>query len=530
MVDRFDVLIVGSGFGGSVMAYRLAKKGYRVLVMERGKRWQPDEYPRTPDDQWFYDPDEPLKQHGWIDLRFMDDMIVAQGAGVGGGSLIYANVSLNPPPHSFDEGWPTEITYQELEPYYDEVSRILDLQLLPDNQLTERYKLMREAATKAGHSNRFSKVPLAVSFSEDWSYDLENPINSKHSKSFTNAFGRKQGTCVHYGNCDLGCDVQAKNTLDLNYLAGAEDAGAEIRPLHSVKSITPTRTGYTVHFSWLDLDGNKQVADSIHVAKVILAAGALGSTEILLRCRDQSNTLPYLSPKLGQGWSANGDFLTPACYEDREINPSQGPTISAAIDFLDGSQGGQKFLIEDGGIPDLRANYKGRKLRDLKHHAALKSSIKAIQAVMRKRLSDPPFEHWMPWFAQGIDAADGTLYLGRNWYAPWKRKLKLNWEIEKSETVIEAIIAMHKKLSSTTGASSVIVSPTWTVLKNLATPHPLGGCNMGENRHTGVVDHLGRVFGYQGLYVVDGAIIPEAIGLNPSKTIAALAERCAKHF
>jgi len=134
----------------------------------------------------------------------------------------------------------------------------------------------------------------------------------------------------------------------------------------------------------------------------------------------------------------------------------------------------------------------------------------------------------MPWFSQGIDAADGCIRLGRKWYWPWSRVLKLDWDIDKSKPLIDAIVATHKQLSKATDGDPW-VPPSWTLLQNLVTPHPLGGCNMGTNRGNGVVDHRGAVFGYENLYVVDGAIIPEAIGRNPTRTIGALAERAATY-
>ncbi|MDX1385036.1 MAG: GMC family oxidoreductase, partial [Thermoanaerobaculia bacterium] len=151
---------------------------------------------------------------------------------------------------------------------------------------------------------------------------------------------------------------------------------------------------------------------------------------------------------------------------------------------------------------------------------------KALKKLHEAREKYPPFSNVMPWFAQGVDAADGRLYLGRKWYAPWKRVIKLDWEIDRSRKVIESIIRMHERLAAATGGRTW-VPPTWAVLENLVTPHPLGGCNMGTDPSNGVVDHLGRVFGYENLLVADGAVVPEAIGLNPSRTIAALAERSA---
>ncbi len=243
MADVFDVIVIGSGFGGAVTACRLSEKGGRVLVLERGRRWEPKDYPRDTGDAWIWDQKEPHKQNGWIDLRFFDDMIVAQGAGVGGGSLIYANVFVRPKPEIFNQGWPPEITYEELAPHYETAGKMLGAQEIPDSQLTERFKLMREAADAIGHGDRFTKLPIAVTFDPDWNYDLEDPFSEEHSKTFTNAHGVEQGTCIHLGNCDIGCDVRAKNTLDLNYLAIAEKNGAEIRPLHLVRLSSRTRTG-----------------------------------------------------------------------------------------------------------------------------------------------------------------------------------------------------------------------------------------------------------------------------------------------
>ena len=524
MADVFDVIVIGSGFGGAVTACRLSEKGGRVLVLERGRRWEPQDYPRDTGDAWIWDQKEPHKQNGWIDLRFFDDMIVAQGAGVGGGSLIYANVFVRPKPEIFNQGWPPEITYEELAPHYETAGQMLGVQEIPDSQLTERFKLMREAADAIGHGDRFTKLPIAVTFDPDWNYDLEDPFSEKHSKTFTNAHGVEQGTCIHLGNCDIGCDVRAKNTLDLNYLAVAEKNGAEIRPLHMVTAIEPYENGYRVTFD--RLEGGRRVRGSARADRVVLGAGSIGSTDILLRCRSQHKTLPTLSPFLGRNWSSNGDFLTPAYHGDRRVSPTQGPTITSAIDFLDGSVDDEQFFIEDGGFPDVLGNFLSERVGGQHRGRRAKILFGALQEILRGR---DPLNHIMLWFAQGIDAANGRLYLGRKWYAPWRRVVKLDWEIDRSEAVINAIVAMHKRLAEATNGRP-LVPPTWTVLKNLVTPHPLGGCNIGTTSSNGVVNHLGEVFGHERLYVADGAIVPEAVGLNPSRTIAALAERIAAHI
>ncbi|HEY9147449.1 MAG TPA: FAD-binding protein, partial [Gammaproteobacteria bacterium] len=244
-----DVVVIGSGFGGAVMACRLAERGQQVIVLERGRRWQPEEYPRSHDDAWWWDDNCPQHLNGWAELQFFDDMAVARGAGVGGGSLIYASVSVVPPKERFAAGWPAAISYREMLPYYERVGRMLKLQTLPQNQLTRRYELMRESATKLGMGGQFRPVELAVSFDPQWHYGLDDPFNDNRSRPWTNEQGQQQGTCVHCGNCDAGCQVRAKNTLDLNYIAQAERHGAQVRPLHIARNITPvTEGGYRVEF------------------------------------------------------------------------------------------------------------------------------------------------------------------------------------------------------------------------------------------------------------------------------------------
>ncbi len=524
MAQGYDAIIIGSGFGGSVSACRLAEAGHRVLVLERGRRWKVEDYPRKAGDGWIYDPENPERDNGWIDMRFFGDMIVAQGAGVGGGSLIYANISVEARPELFEDGWPPEVTYRELSPYYDRVAKFMNIQKVPTNQLTRRFELMKEAAEKIGQGHRFMPLELAVSFSDKWHYDLPNPFDASHSETFVNAQGQEQGTCVHLGFCDLGCPVKAKNTLDLNYLAWAETKGAEVRPLHLVRSIAQEGNGWKVSFD--RIEKGRLIPGTETAAKVIVAAGSLGSTDLLLRCRDQYKTLPKLSRRLGIGWSSNGDFLTPAFYKDRVINPTQGPTISSAIDFLDGSEGeNRKFFIEDGGFSDILQGWLEEKIASGSRSGRWSALLQKVEKHLEGK---PPFSNVMPWFAQGIDAANGRFYLGRKWWAPWKRVLKLDWEIERSEAMVDGIVAMHKKLAAATGGDPW-VPPTWSLLKTLVTPHPLGGCNMGRTAEDGVVDHFGRVFDHERLYVLDGAIIPEAIGRNPTRTIAALAERSLEH-
>lgn len=511
-----DVIVIGSGFGGSVSACRLAEAGARVIVLERGRRWDRSNYPRGPGDDWVWDHRDPVARNGWLDLRIFRHMAVAQGAAVGGGSLIYANISAVPPRATFDAGWPPEIGWDALAPHYATVGEVMNVQTIPDGQRPARMRLMKEAAQAIGEGDRWRKLELAVSFDPAWHYGLPDAFDSLHSRRFVNAQGVEQGTCVHLGNCDIGCDVDAKNTLDRNYLALAEARGADVRPHHLATVIEPVAGGYRVGYD--RIDGGERRPGSLTAPRVILAAGSLGSTELLLRCRHQHRTLPKLSAFLGRSWSSNGDFLTPAFYADRQPEPTQGPTITSAIDFFDGSRENQYFWIQDGGFPNLLANW-------IEQGEAGHPKVAALLRGIRKGLrTDGALDCVMPWFAQGVDAADGLLSLKRRWWLFGPRDLSLKWEIEKSRGVIDAIVAMHKRLSAATGGRPVVPA-TWTALSYLITPHPLGGCNMGTGPANGVVDHLGEAFGYPGLHVLDGAIVPEAVGVNPSRTIAALAER-----
>jgi cholesterol oxidase len=522
---KTEYLVIGSGFGGAVVACRLAEAGRAVVLLERGRRWTADNYPRSPDDDWIFDVDEPHRQNGWLDLRFLDDMWVAQGAGVGGGSLIYANVSIDARPEVLDAGWPSAINAGTLAPYYARVSEMLKPMTIPGAQETPRTKLVREAAERTGASDRFRKVELAVSFDSETVFPDRRPTEEVATKRFVNAFGKEQGCCIHCANCDIGCKVAAKNTLDLNYLARAEAMGARIQPLSVVSYIAEEPPGYAVVYH--DVAEGRREERVVRARRVVIAAGSLGSTEILFRSRDLHHGLPRVSPSLGQGWSSNGDFLTPAFYDGRMISPTIGPTITAAIDFLDGSEpDGARYFVEDGGFADVLGNaLRARARKNLR----ISPAARFLRMVSKGLYDGDPLETMMPWFGQAMDGGDGQLYYGRDWLRPWRRRLKLNWDAARSERGVNGLVGAHKRLSKATGGDAR-VPPTWTVLHHLVTPHPLGGCNMAASSAAGVVDDLGRVFGHPGLYVADGAIVPRPIGLNPSKTIAALAERIAEHL
>jgi cholesterol oxidase len=571
MADKaYDVVVIGSGFGGAVTACRLAQAGYTVLVLERGHRWGPkkgyrDEcnsagnrpdpevmpFPRGSDDAWLWDDRHPERSSGWIDFRRFPRMGVAQGAGVGGGSLIYANVLIDADPRSFHDGWPKEIDSKELRPYYQKVSDTLELRTVPTAQWPERVKLLKEAAERNGWGDRFHPLDLAVRFCDELQYASARRPDPAWSVRDTNIHGAWQGTCTHLANCDIGCDVGARNTLDKNYLFVAEQCGAALRPRHLVRCIAPEGEGYRVHFDRIE-DGSFEPG-SVFGWIVIVAAGSLGSTELLLRCKEQYRTLPDLSERLGKNWSSNGDFLTVAFHFFRKaLYPGRGIAFAGAVDFLDGGLAAPgtpanrrgRFNIEDAGFPYQGARALIRHLATSRaahlrpRGSALRLAIRVLAAVYGalhrlsrvsflkpfRRLVEwaDPINRMMPWVAQGQDAANGILRLQDG-------ELVLDWPSEESASVIDAIHAAQKQLARSTWGL-VLPAISWTRGRSLITPHPLGGCNMGPDAEDGVVNHKGEVFGYRRLYVADGAIVPEALGVNPAKTIAALAERIAEHI
>ncbi|HTV02576.1 MAG TPA: NAD(P)-binding protein, partial [Luteitalea sp.] len=441
MGESVDAIVVGSGFGGSVLACRLAQKGHKVLVLERGRRWSPADYPRKPGDPWLFDARRPEKQHGWLDLRLFPRMVVAQGAGVGGGSLCYSSVALEAPAASFTRGWPAAVSLDALRPHYDTVARMLRLQTIPDGQLTERLKLTRDAATQLGQASRFTKVPLAVSFSHDWHYGLEEPFHPRHSRPFMNEQGRNQGTCIHLGNCDIGCDVGAKNGLDVTYLALAERHGCDIRPLHIVRAIAPRALGFRVAFDRITPNG--LVRGEADASRVFLAAGSLGSTELLLRARDEHRTLPNLSRRLGERWSPNANVLSMADYRDRDrVRQSVGPTITSAIDFAN-ADSGARFVVQDDGFPDLLLNAFGAALRSDGREDGRDLGDELKEALSSRGKA----RGLMLWLGAGVDAGDGTLRLSRQWYPPFRRGLDLRWNPERSRGVVEAIRTQHAAMT-----------------------------------------------------------------------------------
>jgi len=533
--DTFDAVVVGSGFGGSVMAYRLAKGGQHVCLLERGKPWPPGAFPRTPYQfsQALWDPAE--GRHGLYDVWFFRRLGALVSSGLGGGSLIYANVILEKPGDWFTETgrngtrdpWP--ISFRDLEPHYDEVRRIIDPVPYPDHYRdTRKTRAFYDAAAKAGLDPFYP--PLAVTFA-----DSKAATGTEFGNPQQNLHGLQRYTCRLVGECDVGCNFGSKNSLDFTYLSKAKlEHGLEIRCLNEVKAFERSEGGFRI----LVADHSESAADgarpglspqrrTIFARRLILSAGALSTPYLLLRNR---SAFPDLSPHLGTRFSGNGDFLAFAARSPTPMDPSVGPVITAALRVDDGRGGGH--YIEDGGYPDFLA-WVGELIawRRLAW-AGRRTALKLAWGRLTRNL-DPNLSGEAADLLGSPRLAGGTLpLLGMGREPPTGRmtlrngRLDVKWSFAEARPYFDHVRSTVQMLSDKLGAT-LEDSVLWK-LSTSVTVHPVGGCPLGANWDEGVVDpSTGQVHGYPGLHVADGSVMPGTVGTNPSFTIAAMADRFA---
>lgn len=507
----YDAVVIGSGFGGSINALRLAEAGLSVLVLERGRRYQPADFPRdvrnTDALLWRYP--QKGRSRGLFDFRVFSSISSVVSAGVGGGSLIYASIHYRPRAQIFeDRRWPRPFNLETLEPYYDKVGRFLGVEEMPPDLTLAKRDSFHRAAEAMGKPAM--DTPQAVSW----------------ERVFGAGVGRTP--CQLCAECEFGCTYGSKNTLDFTYLAQAEEKGARLTTGCLVSHIAPAKGGgWDVHYRAIDSGQGGVVTGQ----KVIVAAGTLGSNEILLRSRDLTRSLPKLSHRLGMGYSGNGDFLGNIQNATVPLDPWFGPDVTSVMWHDDDALGFvlatptfnkpvMEVLASHGQPPSRPALKRFAPIlwRNLPSLMTLGFRSGLLTRPLRKpaKGSGPP-ERMTTVFAIGRDNAGGRLVLRGG-------KLDILWDYhgENRALITRQRTAMQELAQHYGGTYADF--PLWQLFGRTMTVHNLGGCALSETAGEGVVGVDGQVHGHPGLYVADGSVIPTAIGSHPVMTISAVAE------
>lgn len=515
MSEHYDWVIIGSGFGGSVSALRLSEKGYRVLVIEKGKRFARKDFPKTNWDlrRWMWKPSLGLR--GIFQMSFLDHVTVLHGVGVGGGSLVYAN-TLPVPTDTFFKApsWAKLADWKtELAPHYLTAKRMLGAATNPVE--TEGDRVLKQIAKDIGREEHHHACDVAVYFGKP-GIPVPDP--------YFGGKGPDRVGCTFCGACMTGCRIGAKNTLDLNYLYLAEKNGCEIRPETEVTHVGERNDGgfdLTCKASF----GNE--TSYIRADKVVFAGGVMGTVPLLLELQEDPSALPRLSPRLGQSVRTNSESLLGIVAPESKVNFSKGVAITSILHtddhshlepvrYGEGSGFFRSMMVPHVPLPTLAGRLAGT-LRGLAAHPlrwariySMRDFSKHTQILLYMR------------------TLEGTLSfkLGRSKLTGFRRALvsKLDDPAQAPAPFIAEATDLARRFAEKIGGSSVGMV-TDTVLGTPSTAHILGGCTMGTSADDGVIDHRHQVFGYPGLYVIDGSAMSANPGVNPSLTITAMAER-----
>jgi cholesterol oxidase len=505
----YDVVVIGSGFGGSVAALRAAEKGYRVGVIEAGRRFTNDTLPET---SWDLKDFLWAPAVGWMGIQKitpLTDVVCLSGAGVGGGSLVYANTLYTPLDAFYNDPQWASITdwKSELAPYYDQASRMLGVVENPTETAADVE--MRAVAEEMGVGHTYHHTPVGVFFGE--------PGKTVRDPYFGGA-GPNRAGCIECGNCMIGCRFNAKNRLDLNYLYLAEGLGATIRPETTVTAVRPRRDGgYFVDTRHTTRRREKQ---AITAEQVVFAAGTLGTQKLLHRMRDEG-LLPNLSSRLGQLTRTNSEAILGARSRDRNADYSKGVAITSSFHPDDrthiepvrygkgsNSMGLLQSVLTDGD--------KGPRWRE------------ALREV-RRNPRDLKKLFWLKgWAEQTIivlvmQSLDNSLTVSRKKGRFRDKLVSKQGHGEPNPTWIPAGNDATRRLADRING---VAGGSVGELANIPmTAHIIGGAPIGLTAEDGVVDPWQRLFGHPGLHVTDGAAVTANLGVNPSLTITAQAER-----
>ncbi|NYF98970.1 GMC family oxidoreductase [Janibacter cremeus] len=531
-----DVLVIGSGFGGSVAALRLSEKGYRVMVLEAGRRFEDEDFAKTSWDLKNFLWAPKVGCYGIQRIHMLKDVMILAGAGVGGGSLNYANTLYVPPPVFFtDRQWGHITDWQsELKPHYDTASSMLGVMTNPCEGPVE--DVMRVAAADMGVPDTFVKTPVGVFFETDEGGHV--PGRTVADPYFGGA-GPERTMCTECGNCMVGCRVGAKNTLMKNYLALAEQLGTQILPMRTVTRVgivpgtdVDGREIYRVRHEATDKPGDKtaRVTTARHV---VVAAGTWGTQNLLHRMKDDGE-LPHVSDTLGQLTRTNSEALVGALTERP---PTGADDLTKGVAITTSFHPDEDTHIENvrygkgsdamGLLTTLLAPRKtGRTPRFVKLLAALPTQLPALKAWF------PPGVHFADSTVIGLvmQSLDNSLTTSLRRSALGGRRLtSRQGHGEKNPTYIEAghrgIKVIADRLAERVGIET-FAGGTWSEAFDIPlTAHFLGGVAIGDSPEKGTIDPYHRLWGHPGITVSDGSAVSANLGVNPSLTITAQAER-----
>ena len=523
--ETFDFVIIGSGFGGSVSAMRLTEKGYRVLVLERGRRFGAKDFPKTNWNIFNYLWMPALRCFGFMGINLLDDILILNGSGLGGGSLVYAATLIQPKSEFFHtEEWPGEMDWeQELQPHFDTARRMLGVNANP--KLWPADRLLLEIATELGQEDTFEPTPVGIFFGEEEGQTVSDP--------YFNGQGPERVACIHCGGCMVGCRHNAKNTLDKNYLYFAEKWGAEVRPEANVLEIRPLY-GENADGARYDLLYEKTTAwfskprRRVRARNVILAAGVLGTNKLLLQCRDEYKTLPRLSDGLATKVRSNSEALMGVTGRHSGPDYSMGVAITShfwvndvtSVEPVRYPRGSS--LMRNLAVP-LIQNVEGSALQRIGRFArfAIRNPYDFFKA---RFLPDWTRDSTIILVMQTLENRM-SLKLGRRPLTLFRKDLVSQRDqdlpiptvIENGRDVVERFAEKSDGVAQSTVNEVLMNTPS--------TAHILGGCGIGLDETSGVVDMNHQAFNYPGLYVVDGSVVPSNLGVNPSLTITAMSER-----
>lgn len=537
---EYDCVVIGSGFGGSVGALRSAEKGHRTLILEQGSRFKDDDFAKSNWDLRAFLWAPIVNFLGPCQLLFTREFMSISGVGVGGGSLIYANTHRIPNRKTLETGaWlhSNEHWFESLEPFYQQASKMLGVNQNPRLSPSDLY--LKKVAQRLDCESSFVSVDCGVVFPE--MHNVSDPYKSVEiGDPYFDGQGPKRNTCNYCGNCMVGCRNNAKNTLEKNYLFFAEKAGVEIRPLSKVVSISlidnvDDSKGYRITVEERKRYGQKRIYHII-TQSVILSAGSLGSVPLLLQLRE-SGTMPNISSRVGHQVMTNSETLvTVTKFKDTAlVNHSIGVAISSEIQVDDetriqvvryGEHNDAAWLMAPS-VP-LTDKQKGRGRWKVLLGYSCRHPIKTLRLLNPRNKAIKSI--WL--LVMQSKPAFLTLKIHRPWYFFFLRKryrIILDSQKKRSDNYFPIAQTVAKHFADVMeGEPANLLSEV--VLGIPVTGHVMGGAVMGSCALNGVVDHEGNLFGYKNFKVLDGSIIPSNLGVNPSLTILALAERAMSRF